>query len=68
MGPGTPLPGYTLIVSAIMRDATGGSAANVRRFARRELFGPLGMDHVTMEFDGAGTPVGSSRMLASARD
>jgi CubicO group peptidase (beta-lactamase class C family) len=32
------------------------------------LFAPLGMRHVTIEFDGAGTPEGSSQMLASARD
>jgi len=60
--------GNTLVVSAIVRDAVGGSAQDVRRFAERELFGPLGMQHVTMEFDGAGTPVGSTRMLACARD
>ena len=60
--------GNTLVVSAIVRDAVGGSAQAVRRFAQRELFDPLGMRHVTMEFDGAGTPVGSTRILASARD
>lgn len=60
--------GNTLIVSAVVRDAVGGSAQAVRRFAQRELFDPLGMRHVTMEFDRAGTPVGSTRMLASARD
>ena len=38
------------------------------RFARAELFDPLGMRHVTLEFDQAGTPEGSSQMLASARD
>ena len=26
------------------------------------------MEHVTLEFDGAGTPIGSSHMWASARD
>ena len=57
-----------LILSQLIRDAAGGSAADVLRFARQELFGPLGMRHVTLEFDGAGTPEGSSQMLASARD
>ena len=37
-------------------------------FARRELFDKLGMQHVTLEFDAVGTPIGSSHMLASARD
>jgi CubicO group peptidase (beta-lactamase class C family) len=60
--------GNTLIASAIVRDATGGSAAGVMDFARRRLFEPLGMRHVAMEFDDAGTPVGSTGILASARD
>ena len=38
------------------------------RFAWRELFNPLGMRDVTLEFDGFGTLQGSSYMLASARD
>ena len=37
-------------------------------FAWRELFNPLGMRNVTLEFDGAGTLQGSTYMLASARD
>ena len=60
--------GNTVILSHLIRNATGGRASDVLRFARQELFGPLGMRHVTIEFDGVGTPEGSSQMLASARD
>ena len=34
----------------------------------QELFAPLGMRNVTIEFDASGNPEGSSQMLASARD
>jgi CubicO group peptidase (beta-lactamase class C family) len=60
--------GNTIILSHLIRDAAGGSPADVLRFARAELFAPLGMRHVTLEFDESGTPEGSSQMLASARD
>jgi CubicO group peptidase (beta-lactamase class C family) len=60
--------GNTVLQARIVTDAVGGKPADVLRFAQRELFGPLGMRHVTMEFDAAGTPEGSSQMLASARD
>ena len=60
--------GNTIVLSQLIRDAAGGHAADVLRFARTELFGPLGMRSVTLEFDAAGTPEGSSQMLASARD
>jgi CubicO group peptidase (beta-lactamase class C family) len=60
--------GNYVILSRLIRDAAGGRAADVLRFARRELFEPLGMRSVTLEFDPVGTPEGSSQMLASARD
>ncbi|VIO66659.1 serine hydrolase domain-containing protein [Bradyrhizobium ivorense] len=60
--------GNFTVLSHLIRDAAGGHAADVMRFARRELFDPLGMHSVVIEFDAAGTPEGSSQMLASARD
>jgi CubicO group peptidase (beta-lactamase class C family) len=60
--------GNTIILSRVIRDAAGGTAADVMQFARRELFEPLGMRNVTLEFDATGTPEGSSQMLAPARD
>jgi CubicO group peptidase (beta-lactamase class C family) len=60
--------GNTLILSQLIRNASGGTPADMLRFAREELFAPLGMRNVTIEFDGAGTPEGSSQMLASVRD
>jgi hypothetical protein len=60
--------GNTLITSSIVRDAVGGRAEDVRRFAATRLFDPVGMKHVAIDFDHAGTPVGSTRFYASARD
>jgi CubicO group peptidase (beta-lactamase class C family) len=60
--------GNTVILSHLIRNATGGRPADVMRFAREELFAPLGMRNVTIEFDASGNPEGSSQMLASARD
>jgi CubicO group peptidase (beta-lactamase class C family) len=57
-----------LIVSRIVRDAAGGSGEDAQTFAEQELFAPLGMTSVVMETDAAGTPVGSTHILASARD
>ena len=58
----------TLLLSRIVRDLAGGDAAGTLAFARRELFDKLGMEHATLEFDAAGTPIGSSHLWASARD
>jgi hypothetical protein len=60
--------GNTMMLARVIRDQAGGDAVSVLRFAHRELFDKLGMGHVTLEFDGAGTPIGSSHMWASARD
>jgi CubicO group peptidase (beta-lactamase class C family) len=60
--------GNTLVLSRIIRDKVGGDALSVLRFAHRELFDKLGLQHATLEFDGAGTPIGSSHMWATARD
>lgn len=60
--------GNTLMLSRIIRDKVGGDAQSVLAFAHRELFDKLSMRHVTLEFDSTGTPIGSSHMLASARD
>ena len=57
----------TELLARIIRDAVGGPEQSLA-FAWRELFNPLGMRNVTLEFDGAGTLQGSSYMLASGRD
>jgi CubicO group peptidase (beta-lactamase class C family) len=57
----------TELLARIIRDAVGGPEQTLA-FAWRELFNPLGMHNVTLEFDGAGTLQGSSYMQASARD
>jgi CubicO group peptidase (beta-lactamase class C family) len=60
--------GNFIVLSHLIRNAAGGHASDVLRFARQELFAPLGMRNVTIEFDASGNPEGSSQMLASARD
>src|SRR5262249_8742675 len=60
--------GNMLILSRLIRNAAGGAPADALQFARRELFAPLGMRHVVLQLDGAGTIEGSGEMLAPARD
>jgi CubicO group peptidase (beta-lactamase class C family) len=57
----------TQLLARIIRDAVGGPEQTLA-FAWRELFNPLGMRDVTLEFDRVGTLQGSTYMLASARD
>lgn len=56
----------TLILNRIMRQIIGGPA-EFRRFADQELFQRIGMKNVTLEFDGAGTFIGSNHAYAPAR-
>ncbi|MDO9563948.1 MAG: serine hydrolase [Bradyrhizobium sp.] len=57
----------TQLLARIIRDSVGGPEQTLA-FAWRELFNPLGMRNVTLEFDGSGTLQGTAYMLASARD
>jgi hypothetical protein len=57
----------TQLLARIIREGVGGPEKTLA-FAWRELFNPLGMRNVTVEFDAAGTMLGSTYMLASARD
>ncbi len=58
--------GTTNILSRIARTIVGDEG--YADWPRRALFGPLGMTSATMEPDSSGTFVGSSFMLATARD
>jgi hypothetical protein len=60
--------GNTLLVARIVTNAVGGTETDVLNFARSALFGPLGMRTAVIETDATGTPVGSTFILASARD
>lgn len=57
----------TQILARIIRDGLGGPEQTLR-FAWSELFNPLGMRSVTLEFDASGTLQGWNNMQASARD
>jgi len=59
--------GYALL-SKLVGDASGGTAVGAERFARDELFAPLGMHHTVIETDTAGTLLGSGFAYATARD
>jgi CubicO group peptidase (beta-lactamase class C family) len=60
--------GNTLLAARIVTGAVGGTEADVLNFARSSLFGPLGMRTAVITTDAAGTPAGSTFILASARD
>ena len=60
--------GNFVILAHLLREAAGGKPADALAFARRELFAPLGMRHVTLQLDASGTIEASGEMMASARD
>jgi CubicO group peptidase (beta-lactamase class C family) len=57
-----------ILLSRIIGDVVGGGPQGVKDFAERELFVPLGMRSVTLEFDAAGTMMGANAMYATPRD
>jgi CubicO group peptidase (beta-lactamase class C family) len=57
-----------VLLSRIIRDAAGGDAKSSLQFVDRELFEPLGIEHAILEYDSAGTPLGTIHLWASARD
>jgi hypothetical protein len=60
--------GNPAILARILRDRVGGRAVDVLRFARRELFGPLGIRGATLELDSTGTPIAGAFLFATPRD
>lgn len=60
--------GNPAILARIVRDRVGGHAVDVLRFARRELFGPLGIRGATLELDATGTPIAGAFLFATPRD
>jgi CubicO group peptidase (beta-lactamase class C family) len=60
--------GNPAILARILRDRVGGRAVDVLRFARRELFGPLGIRRATLELDATGTPIAGAFMFATPRE
>lgn len=57
-----------MLLSRIVADAVGGTPQAMHDFAQRALFDPLGMQHVTMEFDASGNAMGAHAMFATPRD
>jgi CubicO group peptidase (beta-lactamase class C family) len=63
--------GTTNIVARLLGNALGdkkGSTDKTRSFIQKRLFDAIGMASATMQFDAAGTFVGSSFVYATARD
>ena len=57
--------GSVMLLARIIREHAAG---DVQLFAQQALFQPAGMTSAVLEIDGAGTPIGSTFMWATARD
>lgn len=57
-----------IILSHLIGEQVGGGPQGLRDFAQREIFDPLGMRSVTLEFDPSGTLMGANSMYATPRD
>jgi CubicO group peptidase (beta-lactamase class C family) len=62
------MSGSAVLASKAVVEATGGTLESSQRFLREALLAPLGASSFVMEPDAAGTFIGSSFVLASARD
>jgi len=60
--------GNPAILARLVRDRVGGRVADVVRFARRELFEPLGIRHAVLETDATGTPIAGAFGFMTARE
>lgn len=57
-----------MLLGHIVSQAAGGSAVAAERFARRELFAPLGMAHTLIQADATGSLAGFGGSYGTARD
>ncbi|HXI88155.1 MAG TPA: serine hydrolase [Parvularculaceae bacterium] len=60
--------GTANIVARALRQVLEAHGTTIYKFARDDLFGPIGATSFTMEPDSSGTPIGSSYIYATARD
>jgi CubicO group peptidase (beta-lactamase class C family) len=62
------MSGCTVLASRLVREAVGGTLEDAYAFVHDQLFDPLGMTTAELEPAESGTFIGSSFMLAPARD
>ena len=60
--------GTSVILGALVGDRARAAGEDIRAFAQRELFGPIGMRSAIPELDAAGSFLGGAFVWATARD